>query len=234
MPVVALVLAGGTGTRMGRPKQFLDLLGSPALLYSLRAFEECPEVARIYAVGDGARVKELAGEAGFSKYAGCALPGEARSLSTKNGLGLLSHEPPETIVLVHDGSRCLLTPDLIARIIDAALTEGADGVIPAVPVSDTIKVAEDGAVKETLDRSSLHAVQTPQAFPLGVLREVYGASEESLRVATDDASLVETSGGRVVVVPGEKTNMKLTEPADLILAEAILGARFRLHQGTRN
>ena len=234
MPVVALVLAGGTGTRMGRPKQFLDLLGFPALLYSLRAFEECPEVARVYAVGDGVRVKELVGEAGFSKYAGCALPGEARSLSTKNGLELLSHEPPETIVLIHDGSRCLLTPDLIGRIIDAALVEGVDGVIPAVPVSDTIKVAENGAVKETLDRSRLHAVQTPQAFPLGVLREVYGAPEESLRVATDDASLVETSGGRVVVVQGEKTNMKLTEPADLILAEAILGARFGLHRGTRN
>lgn len=230
MPVVALVLAGGSGTRMGRPKQFLDLLGFPALRYSLRAFEECPEVARIYAVGDGSRVKELAVEAGFSKYAGCAVPGEARSLSTKNGLKLLSHEPPETIVLVHDGSRCLLTPDLIGRIVDAALADGTDGVVPAVPVSDTIKVAEGGAVKETLDRSRLHAVQTPQAFPLGVLREVYGASEEKLLVATDDASLVEASGGRVVLVPGEKTNMKLTEPADLTLAEAILGQR----QGVRN
>ncbi len=83
-------------------------------------------------------------------------------------------------------------------------------------------------IKETLDRSKLHAVQTPQAFPLRVLREVYGGSEESLRVATDDASLVEASGGRVVVVPGEKTNIKLTEPADLILAEAILGARHEV------
>ncbi len=234
MPVVALVLAGGTGTRMGRPKQFLDLLGLPALLYALRAFEECPEVARIYAVGDGSRVKNLAGEAGFSKYAGCALPGEARSLSTKNGLGLLSHEPPETIVLVHDGSRCLLTPELVGRVVEAALSEGVDGVVPAVPVPDTIKVAEDGAVKETLDRSKLHAVQTPQAFPLGVLREAYGGSEESLCVATDDASLVESRGGRVVVVPGEKTNIKLTEPADLIFAEAILGARSGSRQGVRS
>ena len=233
MPVVALVLAGGTGTRMGRPKQFLDLLGIPALLYSLRAFEECAEVARIYAVGDGARVEELAQEAGVAKYAGCALPGEARSLSTKNGLELLADEPPETIVLVHDGARCLLTPELVGRVVEAALGEGVDGVVPAVPVSDTIKVAEDGLVKETLDRSTLHAVQTPQAFTLGILREVYGGSEESLRVATDDASLVESSGGRVVVVRGEKTNMKLTEPADLVLAEAILGARLGLRQGVR-
>ncbi len=231
---MALVLAGGSGTRMGRPKQFLDLLGLPALLHCLRAFEECPDVARVYAVGDGARVKELVGEAGFSKYVGCALPGEARSFSTKNGLDLLSHEPPETIVLVHDGSRCLLTPELIGRVVEAALADRTDGVVPAVPVSDTIKVAEDGAVKETLDRSKLHAVQTPQAFPLRVLREVYGGSEESLRVATDDASLVEASGGRVVVVPGEKTNIKLTEPADLIFAEAILGARLGPRHEVRN
>ena len=234
MPVVALVLAGGSGTRMGRPKQFLDLLGLPALRYCLRAFEECPEVARIYAVGDGTRVKELAAEAGVEKYAGCALPGEARSLSTKNGLELLSHEPSETIVLVHDGARCLLTPELIGRVVEAALADGADGVVPAVPVPDTIKVAENGAVKETLDRSRLHAVQTPQAFPLRVLREAYGGSEEALRVATDDASLVEASGGRVLVVPGEKTNIKLPEPADMILAEAILGARLRPRQGVRN
>ena len=230
MPVVALVLAGGSGTRMGRPKQFLDLLGIPALLYSLRAFEQCPEVSRVYAVGDGARVGELADEAGVGKYVGCALPGEARSFSTKNGLELLRHEPPETIVLVHDGARCLLTTELIGRVVEAALAEGVDGVVPAVPVPDTIKVAEDGTVKETLDRSRLHAVQTPQAFPLGVLREVYDCSDESLRAATDDASLVEGSGGRVVLVPGEKANIKLTEPADLILAEAILGAR----QGSRH
>lgn len=234
MPVVALVLAGGLGTRMGRPKQFLDLLGLPALLYSLRALEECPEVARIYAVGEGPRVEDLACEWSISKYAGCAVPGEARSLSTKNGLELLAGEPPEAIVLVHDGSRCLLTPQLVGRIVDAALADGTDGVVPAVPVSDTIKVAEGGAVKETLDRSRLHAVQTPQAFPLGVLREVYGGSEEALRVATDDASLVEARGGRVVVVPGEKTNIKLTEPADLILAEAILGARLGRRHGVRH
>lgn len=234
MPVVALVLAGGFGTRMGRPKQFLDLLGLPALHHCLRAFEECPEVDRVYAVGDEARIKELAAEAGVGKYAGCALPGEVRSFSTRNGLEILSHEPSETIVLIHDGARCLLTPELVGRVVEAALPGNVDGAVPSVPVPDTIKVAEGGAVKETLDRSTLHAVQTPQAFSLGLLREVYGGSEESLRVATDDASLVEASGGRVVLVPGEKTNIKLTEPADLILAEAILGARRGSRQGVRN
>lgn len=223
---VALVLAGGVGSRMGRPKQFIDLLGAPALLHTLRAFEETPEVARIYAVGDRARVEELAAEAGISKYAGCAPPGESRPLSTRNGLRLCEDEEEETLALIHDGSRCLVTPHLIGRVVAAAQEDAAvDGIIPALPVSDTVKVAENGNVLETLDRTKLHAVQTPQAFRLGLLRKVYAEPEERLRGATDDASLVERAGGRVLLVGGEKTNIKLTSPEDLILAEAILAAR---------
>jgi 2-C-methyl-D-erythritol 4-phosphate cytidylyltransferase len=210
---------------MGRPKQFIELLGVPALRYTLRAFEEAPEVARIYAVGDRHRIEDLVQEAGITKYAACAEPGEARSFSTRNGL-LHCAEDPETIVLVHDGSRCLVTPDLIGRVVRAA--GGAsepDGVVPGVPVSDTIKVARDGTVTETLDRTNLLAVQTPQAFRLGLLRRLHDSSEESLRAATDDASLVEREGGRVEVVAGDKTNIKLTSPEDLVFAEAILAAR---------
>lgn len=209
---------------MGRPKQFIDLLGVPALLHALRAFQEVPEVGQIYTVGDRARIENLAEGAEISKYAGCAPSGESRSLSTRNGL-LLLEEDPETIVLVHDGSRCLVTPDLVRRVVVAAYGSGADGIIPALPISDTIKVVADGAVLETLDRAKLHATQTPQAFRLGMLRKAYASSEERLRVATDDASLVEKAEGRVLVVAGEKTNIKLTTPEDLILAEAIFGAR---------
>jgi 2-C-methyl-D-erythritol 4-phosphate cytidylyltransferase len=222
---VALVLSGGTGSRMGRPKQFIELLDVPALLYTLRAFQEAPDVGRIYAVGDHARVENLVEEAGISKYAGCAPPGESRSLSTRSGL-LLLEEAPETVVLVHDGCRCLVTPDLVRRVIVAIAGDpGADGVIPALPVPDTTKVVESSTVLETLDRTKLYSVQTPQAFRLSALREAYAASEERLRAATDDASLVEKAGGRVLVVAGEKTNIKLTSPEDLILAEAILSAR---------
>jgi 2-C-methyl-D-erythritol 4-phosphate cytidylyltransferase len=209
---------------MGRPKQFIDLLGVPALLHALRAFQEVPEVGQIYTVGDRARIENLAEGAEISKYAGCAPSGESRSLSTRNGL-LLLEEDPETIVLVHDGSRCLVTPDLVRRVVVAAYGSGADGIIPALPVSDTIKVVADGAVLETLDRAKLHATQTPQAFRLGMLRKAYASSDERLRVVTDDASLVEKAEGRVLVVAGEKTNIKLTTPEDLILAEAIFGAR---------
>lgn len=93
IPAVALVLAGGTGSRMGQPKQFLDLLGHPALSYTLHAFEETPEVARLYVVGDRERVEGLVQEYGISKYAGCTAPGESRSLSTRNGLALLEEDP---------------------------------------------------------------------------------------------------------------------------------------------
>ena len=222
---MALVLAGGIGSRMGRPKQFIDLLGAPALLYTLRAFEESPEIARIYTVGERGRIEDLVAEAGISKYAGCAPPGESRSLSTRNGLGICA-EPEGALVLVHDGSRCLVTPDLIRRVVMAGQSDPeADGVVPALPVSDTIKVARNGTVLDTLDRTTLHAAQTPQAFRMRVLRGVYAELEERLRAATDDASLVEGNGGRVLVVQGEKTNIKLTSPEDLILAEAILAAR---------
>ena len=235
VPVVALVLAGGAGSRMGRPKQFIDLLGAPALLHALRAFEETPEVARIYSVGDHARVGELAVESGISKYVGCAPPGESRPLSARNGLRLCEDEEEGTLVLVHDGSRCLVTPGLIARVVAAVLGDpAADGVVPALPVSDTVKVAENGTVLETLDRTKLHAVQTPQAFRLGLLRVIYAEPEERLRDATDDASLVERAGGHILIVEGEKTNIKLTSPEDLIFAEAILAARWGARHGVRN
>jgi 2-C-methyl-D-erythritol 4-phosphate cytidylyltransferase len=212
---------------MGRSKQFIDLRGRPALYYTLKAFEDCQAVGRIYAVGDRDRIKDLVYRAGIKKFAGCADPGDARSLSARSGL-LLCEDDPQTVVLIHDGSRCLVTPDLVARVVAAAHGD-VEGVVPAVPVSDTIKVAENGSVSATLDRAKLRAVQTPQAFRLELLRKVYAAPEERLRAATDDASLVEDAGGRVAVVAGEKTNIKLTSPEDLVLAEAILEARGVVH-----
>ncbi len=220
---VALVLAGGAGSRMGRPKQFIELLGRPALFHTLAAFQKAPEVEKIYAVGEEARISSLVREHGLDKYAGCAEPGESRPLSTKSGL-LLCDEEPETIVLIHDGSRCLITPRLIGRIVEA-VEDGADGAIPALPVSDTIKVASGDAVAKTLDRSELRAVQTPQAFRLGLLRELFADREENFATATDDACLVERSGGEVRLVEGERSNIKLTSPEDVILAEAILISR---------
>jgi 2-C-methyl-D-erythritol 4-phosphate cytidylyltransferase len=226
---VALVLAGGVGSRMGRPKQFIDLLGRPALFHTLDAFERTAGIERIYAVGERERIEALSRENGIRKYAGCAEPGESRAFSTRNGL-LLCEEDPETIVLIHDGSRCLVTPTLIEDII-AAVEDGADGAIPALPVSDTIKVASGDSVAKTLDRSELRAVQTPQAFRLGLLRELFSGREESFASATDDAYLVERAGGEVRLVPGERSNIKLTSPEDVVLAEAILASRDGARSG---
>lgn len=224
---IALVLAGGTGSRMGRPKQFLELLGEPALLHTLRAFEQAAGIARIYTVGDVERVETLALEAGIGKYAGCTEPGEARSGSTLNGLGLMRREPDDAVVLIHDGSRCLVTEGLIERVVAASSSGSqAEGVIPALPVSDTVKAVRDGVVRETLDRSNLQTVQTPQAFRLGPLRRAHSVSRDALARATDDASLVEAAGGQVCVVEGERTNIKLTSPEDLIFARAILESRL--------
>ncbi len=212
---------------MGRPKQFLDLRGKPALYHTFRAFEDASSVDWIYAVGDASRVETLAKEAGISKYVRCGQPGEFRQLSTKSGL-LLCPQDPDTVVLVHDGSRPLVTPALVNRIAQAALgADAPDGVVPATTVSDTIKVGRDGEAVKTLDRTELRAVQTPQAFRLGLLRRIHDAPDEYLGAATDDASLVERDGGRVILVEGEKTNIKLTSPEDLVLAEAILAARER-------
>ena len=216
---------------MGRPKQFIDLLGHPALYHTLRAFEDSPTIDKVYVVGDRESIEKLAEEASISKYAGCAEPGEARSLSTRSGL-LLCEDEEEAIVLIHDGSRCLVTPELIGRVVEA-VRDGADGVVPALPVSDTIKVAENGSVSQTLDRTRLHAAQTPQAFRLGVLRRIYAAPEKVLRPATDDAFLAEDAGYTIRMVAGEKTNIKLTTPEDLILAEAILIAREGAHHDER-
>lgn len=221
---VALVLAGGIGSRMGSPKQFLDLRGEPALLHTLRSFEEADGISKIYVVGEALQVEALADEADISRYAGCAAPGESRPNSTMSGLALME-EPEETIVLVHDGSRCLVTSRLIERVV-AAFSEEVEGVIPVLPISDTVKEVREGVVRETLDRSCLQAVQTPQAFRLGALREAYEASEERLGSVTDDASLVEMRGGRVLVTEGERTNIKLTSPEDLIFARAILESRI--------
>jgi 2-C-methyl-D-erythritol 4-phosphate cytidylyltransferase len=231
VPAVALVLAGGTGSRMGRPKQFIELLGVPTLLYALRAFEKAPKVTRICVVGDRGRVEGLVEEGGISKYSGCAPPGESRSLSTRSGLSLVADLGPETLVLIHDGSRCLLTPNLVGRVVASMRVSDANGVVPALPISDTVKVAKSGTVLKTLDRTKLYTVQTPQAFRLGLLRQAYAGPEECLRAATDDASLIEEAGGRVLVVEGEKTNIKLTTPEDLILAEAILRTRHGVREG---
>ena len=141
--------------------------------------------------------------------------GATRSESVRNGLAEVPDDAD--VVVVHDAARPLATPALFSAVIEA-VKSGADAAVPVVPVTDTVKRVEGDRVVETLDRAELVSVQTPQAFRADILRKAHASGGE----ATDDASLVEAIGGTVVVVPGERNNIKITTPDDLRIAEALL------------
>jgi 2-C-methyl-D-erythritol 4-phosphate cytidylyltransferase len=198
--VWAIVVAAGTGSRFGKPKQF-EMLGDRTILQwsTDAARAACDDVVVVVPAGS---------EGGVAG-------GATRSESVRNGLASVPADAE--IVVVHDAARPLATAALFATVIDA-VKSGADGAIPAVPVTDTIKRVDGDRVVETLDRSALVAVQTPQAFRADVLRKAHAVGAD----ATDDGALVEAAGGRVVVVPGETANIKVTTPHDLRVAEALL------------
>lgn len=207
----AVVVAGGNGTRFGAPKQFSDLAGRPVLDWALApARQAC---AGVVLVAPTDRVADLAGSAD------AVVPGGAtRSESVRAGLAAV----PDTadVIAIHDAARPLARIELWEAVI-GAVGAGADAAIPAVAVTDTVKeVGSDGRLL-TLDRSRLVAVQTPQAFRAAVIKAVHAGAQE----ATDDAALVEASGGRVQLVPGPEDNIKITSPHDLLVARALLGAR---------
>ena len=195
--VWAVVVGGGSGQRFGRPKQYEALGGERVIDRSRRiAAEMCDGVVVVVPAADADRERGVAG-------------GATRSESVRAGLAAVPADAD--IVCVHDAARPLASPQLYRTVIDAVVA-GADGAIPGVAVVDTIKVIDDsGLVVATPPRSSLVAVQTPQAFRADVLRAAHAPGSEG----TDDAALVEAAGGRVVVVAGEVTNRKITDPADL-------------------
>jgi 2-C-methyl-D-erythritol 4-phosphate cytidylyltransferase len=202
----AIIVAGGTGSRFGAPKQFADLAGRPMVAWSLEtARQACHGVVLVVPAGSPAG----------SWDADVVVPGGAsRSQSVRAGLAAVPDEAE--IIAVHDAARPLARPALWAAVLDA-VAAGADGAIPASSVTDTVKeVAPDGRLF-TLDRSRLVAVQTPQAFRAELLRRAHHAGYD----ATDDAALVEAAGGRVVLVDGPPDNVKVTSPTDLILVAAL-------------
>jgi 2-C-methyl-D-erythritol 4-phosphate cytidylyltransferase len=212
---VALIVAAGSGERLGadRPKAFVMLAGRPMLEWSVEALLAVPAIERIV----------VALPPGEDAPAGTeGVPGGAvRSASVRAALAAAPAEDP---VLVHDAARPLVTPAIAESALGAL--EGCDAAVAAAPVSDTVKRAgADGVVAETLDRSSLWAIQTPQAFHRAALERALDVPDEVLAAATDDASLVERAGGAVRVVQSPAENFKITTPADLRLAELILAAR---------
>lgn len=217
-PVWVVVVAGGSGTRFGRPKQFEVLAGQRVID---RAVDTASQVADgvvvvVPAEHLGAE-RDLLG--GLPEVAAVVAGGATRSESVRCGLAAVPDDAE--IICVHDAARPLASEGLFGAVV-AAVLAGADGAIPGVPLADTIKVVDaEGWVRDTPDRATLVAVQTPQAFRADVLR----AAHETGAEGTDDAALVEAAGRRVLVVEGEADNRKITLAEDLDWASALLEGR---------
>jgi 2-C-methyl-D-erythritol 4-phosphate cytidylyltransferase len=208
-PVWAVVVAAGAGRRFGGAKQYEPLAGARVLDHALRAARAVCDGVVLVVPPD--RVADPEPDAD-SVVAG----GETRSASVRAGLARV----PEGagVVVVHDGARPLAELALWERVV-AAVRAGADAAVPVVPVTDTLRWAAGVAPpRPPLDRAEVVAVQTPQAFAAPALRAAHRDDPEG----TDDASLVEAAGGRVEVVPGDPRNLKVTDPSDLRVAEAVL------------
>lgn len=224
MLTTVVVPAAGSGARLGAgvPKALALLDGEPLLTHALRSLSLAPSVDTVVvcapaaALEDTRRLCEQATDRPVTVVAG----GADRQASVARGVAAL---PEATdVVLVHDAARALVPAGLVERVI-AAVRAGAVAVVPALPVTDTIKQVRDGLVSRTVDRADLMAVQTPQGFRKDVLQRAHAAAGADLH--TDDAGLVERLGEQVVVVTGHPDAIKITTPADVLAAAAILAAR---------
>jgi 2-C-methyl-D-erythritol 4-phosphate cytidylyltransferase len=219
--VAAILAAAGSGERLGadRPKAFARLGDRPLLAESLERLEASAWIeAIVIAAPPGWEEPAilLAEELGCGKVNACVTGGATRADSVRVALGEVPQEA--AVVVVHDAARPLVQDDVLERVL-APLGEGWDGAVPALPLADTVKRVRGDEVVETLDRSELRAVQTPQAFVAPVLREAFAAAGPD---ASDCASLVEARGGRVKVVPGDPRLLKVTDAADLERVQALL------------
>ena len=218
----AVIVAGGSGTRMGGgiPKQFRDLCGRPVLWWSMKAFHDEDPDTSIVLVLPSEHIslwKELLG-ALPEKDRFChqiAEGGETRSESVSNGLSIIGDE--DAWVAVHDGARPLVTAEIISRGWHTILQNNA--AIPAVPVTDSLREVS-GNLSHSVDRSKFMAVQTPQFFSVALLKEAYGKSRG--KSFTDDAAVIENAGGTVTLFEGSPLNLKITNPQDLVIAEVLM------------
>ncbi|MGM0924517.1 MAG: 2-C-methyl-D-erythritol 4-phosphate cytidylyltransferase [Bacillota bacterium] len=221
MKYEVVIPAAGQGKRMnaGKNKQFIELDGIPVIVHTLKVFEHDPQCTGILLVvnpNERDIFAAMAERYEIGKIKDLISGGSERQHSVYNGLKAASSE----IVLVHDGARPFIKKHMMTKLVKAASEGGAATV--AVPVKDTIKRVLNSEVIETVERSSLWAVQTPQAFRLSDILTAHEYASQSGFLGTDDASLIERSGRKVKVIEGDYTNIKLTTPDDLLLAKAIL------------
>ncbi|MFJ7931890.1 2-C-methyl-D-erythritol 4-phosphate cytidylyltransferase [Peribacillus sp. NPDC096448] len=216
-----VIPAAGQGKRMkaGKNKLFIELSGIPIIVYTLRVFEEDPDCRGIILSINPAEkdyFNQLIAAYGLKKVKKLVMGGKERQQSVYNGL----QHAEEDIILVHDGARPFINLGQISELTAAASLHG--GAVIAVPVKDTIKKAANKKVLETVERSSLWAVQTPQAFRVSILKSAYEQAEAEAFLGTDDASLLERINEQVVIIEGNYDNIKITTQEDLYFAEAIL------------
>lgn len=218
-----IIVAGGRGTRFGGPlpKQFLELAGRPVLMRTIEAFASAGisglEIVVVLPPDQHGLWRDLCRKHGFEVPHVVASGGASRFESVRNGLRV-AQAPGEGVIAVHDGVRPLASQAMIGRVMHVAQHSGA--AIPVVPVTDSVRrLGPDGA-SHSVPRSQLRAVQTPQAFNAALLRQAYRV--EPSDAFTDDASVVEAAGHTVTLVEGEPSNIKITHPADIAVAEILM------------
>lgn len=234
----AIILAGGTGERFGKEggKQLVEIGGKPILTWSVEAFDAVGDIGLIVIVCPAERQGEYLSKAvdpfSFATPIVVAAAGSTRQESAFSGLELVPEE--FEYVVMHDGARPLISADLIAHTI--ATLKGnidADGAVVAHPAIDTLKVVENGVIVGTPDRSVFWNAQTPQVFRAGIYRRAHASALSDGFVGTDDSSLIERLGGRVLVVEGKRDNIKLTVPEDYLMLVAAVRERYLKQKGER-
>ena len=216
----AVIVAAGSSNRMGLDKVMAEVGGLPVIVRCIEAFQQAPSVAEVVVVARADLVPEaarLCKEYGLSKVTKVIRGGENRTQSAR--LGTLEADRNTPIIAIHDAARPFVTVQVIEDAIAQAAISGA--AAPAVLVKDTIKLAEDGVVEHTLNRSKLFAVQTPQAFDASLIRAALQKALDDGAELTDDCAAVERLGMKVVLTTGDERNIKLTTPIDLILGESL-------------
>jgi 2-C-methyl-D-erythritol 4-phosphate cytidylyltransferase len=221
---IAIIAAAGTGSRMAseRPKQFLELAGTPIIFHTLKPFEQCDSIQEVIVVlpaEESAAFLAQAGKHGLRKLTRVVPGGTTRADSVKRGLMAIRSATAE-IIGVHDGVRPFVTVAEIEETVAAARRDGA--AILTTPVTDTIKLVEDDAVVKTLPRQNLRQAVTPQCFRYELLRSAYDHADVSDPALTDESALVERLGHAVTIVAGSPRNIKITTPRDLLIAETFL------------
>lgn len=223
----AVIVAAGASTRMGFDKLLAEVGDMPVIVRAIDAFQQAPSITEIVVVTKEDLVPEaarLCQQFQLTKVVKVIRGGENRTQSAR--LGTLEADRNAPLIAIHDGARPFITVQIIEDAVAQAAKSGA--AAPAIPVKDTIKLAKDGVVEQTLERSRLHAVQTPQVFDASLIRAALQKALDDGAMLTDDCAAVERLGMKVVLTAGDDRNIKITTPVDLLLGEGLVEEAPRL------